>query len=156
MVGGEEVLGGQTLWPKGHRNQANLNFRWVRDVAITLTDGRPANLFKLQANAQAKDHAVKEYIRSKGKKGTHTVVGSVAVPVGAKAKEARYYEEPQKFLDDADRYFSPLTSTRVWIGVKVWLEGKKFWVGWGERHASGTGATIHTVMNWPIIIQCTF
>jgi len=52
-------------------------------------------------------------------------------------------------LDDADRYFSAFTSTTVWIGVKVWVKEKKFWVGWGERAATGTGAVIHTVMQWP-------
>jgi len=58
-------------------------------------------------------------------------------------------ESPQKLMDDADRYFSPITSTRVWIGVKVWLKDKKFWVGWAERAANGVGATIHTTMQWP-------
>ena len=28
-------------------------------------------------------------------------------------------EGPRQFLDDADRYFSPMTSTRVWIGCKM-------------------------------------
>lgn len=57
-------------------------------------------------------------------------------------------EIPQTLMDDADRYFSPITSTRVWIGVKVWLKGKKFWVGGAERAANGVGATVHT-MQWP-------
>ena len=58
-------------------------------------------------------------------------------------------EGHRQFLEDADRYFSPTTSTRVWIGCKVWLAGRKFWVGWGERHPSGIGARIHSVMSWP-------
>lgn len=58
-------------------------------------------------------------------------------------------ESPQRLLDDADRYFTLFTSTTIWIGVKVWVKGKFFWVGWGERAAKGTGAIIHTVMDWP-------
>jgi hypothetical protein len=58
-------------------------------------------------------------------------------------------EDPQTLLDDANRYFSPITSTRVWIGVKVWLKGRKFWVGWAQRAVSGVGAVVHTTMQWP-------
>ena len=41
-------------------------------------------------------------------------------------------ESPQRSLDDADRYFSAFTSTTVWVGVKVWVKGKKGWqmVAW--------------------------
>ena len=58
-------------------------------------------------------------------------------------------ESPEKFMLYADRYFSALSSVHVWIGVKVWLKEKKFWVGWGERAPGGIGATIHTTMSWP-------
>ena len=46
---------------------------------------------------------------------------------------------------DAHRYFAANTSIRVWIGVTVWLQGRKFWVGRGER----SGAVIHTGMSFP-------
>src|SRR5436190_4986028 len=58
-------------------------------------------------------------------------------------------ENPDKLKDCADQYFSALSSVRIWIAVKVWLEGKKFWVGWGERAPTGIDATIHTTMAWP-------
>ena len=58
-------------------------------------------------------------------------------------------ESPGELLRYADLYFSPMSSIRLWIGVKVWVNGKKFWVGWGERAASGFGAIIHTDMQWP-------
>lgn len=54
-----------------------------------------------------------------------------------------------KLIDYANRYFSALSSVRVWIAVKVWLAEKKFWVGWGERAPTGTGVTLHTAMAWP-------
>ena len=47
-----------------------------------------------------------------------------------------------KLLDYADKYFSALSSVRLWIGVKVWVREKKFWVGWGERSPTGIDATI--------------
>lgn len=58
------------------------------------------------------------------------------------------HESPQKLLDYADRYFSAMSSVRIWIGVKVWVAGENFWCGWGERASGGTGATIHTTMPW--------
>lgn len=58
-------------------------------------------------------------------------------------------ESPDQLLGYADKYFSALSSVRVWIAVKVWLARKKFWVGWGERAPTGIGATIHTTMAWP-------
>jgi len=58
-------------------------------------------------------------------------------------------ESPRQLIDYANKYFSALSSVRVWIAVKVWLAGKKFWVGWGERAPAGTGVTLHTTMAWP-------
>jgi len=58
-------------------------------------------------------------------------------------------ESLPKLLDYADEYFSATSSTSVWIGVKVWVMSKKFWVGWGERAPAEIGATIHTTMDGP-------
>jgi hypothetical protein len=58
-------------------------------------------------------------------------------------------ESPDKLIGYANKYFSALSSVRVWIAVKVWLVEKKFWVGWRERAHTGIGATIHTTMAWP-------
>lgn len=59
------------------------------------------------------------------------------------------HESLDVLKDFADKYFSAMTSVRVWIAVKVWLQGKKFWVGWGERCPGGTGCRIHSTMDWP-------
>jgi hypothetical protein len=58
-------------------------------------------------------------------------------------------EAPQKLLDDMHRYFTRRTSIRVWIGVKYWMAGRKFWVGWAERRPGGLGGRLHTQMSWP-------
>jgi len=58
-------------------------------------------------------------------------------------------EGPAKLKSDCHRYFSNTTSICVWIGVKIWLRGKKFWVGWAERAPAGNRATIHTDMRFP-------
>ena len=42
-----------------------------------------------------------------------------------------------------------MTSVRVWIAVKIWLQGKKFWAGWGERRPGGIECRIHSNMDWP-------
>jgi hypothetical protein len=59
------------------------------------------------------------------------------------------HEGPAKFMSDCQAYFAANTSTTVWIGVKVWLAGRKYWVGWAERSPTGVGAVIHTQMQWP-------
>jgi len=59
------------------------------------------------------------------------------------------HEEPQRLLADMQRYFTPFTSTRVWIGVKYWTAERKFWVGWAERRRHGVGGRLHTQMSWP-------
>ena len=59
------------------------------------------------------------------------------------------HEAPKKLLDDMQRYFTRRTSIRVWIGVKYWPAGRKFWVGWAERRPNGVGGTLHTQMSWP-------
>jgi len=58
-------------------------------------------------------------------------------------------EGPNKLINDTHRYFAANTSIRVWIGVKVWLQGRKFWVRWGERNPNGVDAVIHTGMSFP-------
>ena len=58
-------------------------------------------------------------------------------------------ESPTKLLNDCQRYFSRNTSIRVWIGIKYWGAGRKFWVGWAERRPGGDGVRVHTGMDWP-------
>jgi len=58
-------------------------------------------------------------------------------------------ESPAKLMLYAHRYFSGMSSIRVWIGVKIWLKEKKFWVGWAELSPAGFDATMHSNMSWP-------
>lgn len=58
-------------------------------------------------------------------------------------------EGPQNLLADMQRYFFRRTSVRVWIGVRYWAAGRKFWVGWAERRPAGLGGRLHTQMQWP-------
>jgi len=58
-------------------------------------------------------------------------------------------EGPTKLIGDANNYFSVMTSTRIWIGVMIWVAGGNFWVGWGERAPGGEGAVIHTFTQFP-------
>ena len=58
-------------------------------------------------------------------------------------------EGPAKFMNDCEAYFAANTSTTVWIGVKVWLAGRKYWVGWAHRSPMGVGAVIQSHMQWP-------
>jgi len=58
-------------------------------------------------------------------------------------------ESPQKLLIDCQRYFSRHTSVRIWIGVKYWTAGRKFWVGWAERRPGGIGGRVRSQMRWP-------
>lgn len=58
-------------------------------------------------------------------------------------------EGPTQLKADCHRYFSSSTSVCVWIGIKVWVAGRKFWVGWAERAPSGNRATIHSNMRFP-------
>jgi hypothetical protein len=52
-------------------------------------------------------------------------------------------------ISDSHRYFTPHTSVTVWIGVKVYVDSQRFWVGWAERAPDGTGAVLHTEMPFP-------
>ena len=58
-------------------------------------------------------------------------------------------ESPSILQDFAQKYFADTTSIRLWVGVKIWMAEKKFWVGWGERRPGGQGCRIHTSMAWP-------
>jgi hypothetical protein len=58
-------------------------------------------------------------------------------------------ESPQEILDIMQRYFSATTSVQIWIGVKVWLAGHKFWVAWAHRNANGVGGTLVSLMQFP-------
>ena len=58
-------------------------------------------------------------------------------------------ESPAILRDFAQRYFAASTSVRLWIGVKIWLAGNRFWVGWGERRPNGRGCRITSTMAWP-------
>lgn len=48
-----------------------------------------------------------------------------------------------------ERYFSPTTSVCVWIGVKIWLQSREFWVAWAHRHPTGTGGVLQSQMQFP-------
>jgi len=58
-------------------------------------------------------------------------------------------ESPSVLLNYAQKYFSESTSVRIWVGVKVWLRSRQFWVGWGERQVNGSGCQVHSSMAWP-------
>jgi len=58
------------------------------------------------------------------------------------------HETPDQLMSDCHAYFGPNTSTTLWIGVKVWLAGQKYWVGWAERAPNGVGEVVHTQMHW--------
>jgi hypothetical protein len=57
-------------------------------------------------------------------------------------------ESSTTLLNDMNRYFSNMTSTRIWIGVKVWVASKKFWCGWAERNTNGVGGLLHAALGW--------
>jgi hypothetical protein len=59
------------------------------------------------------------------------------------------HESPQKLKRDCHRYFDNGTSVCVWIGIKVWVAGRKFWVAWTDRSANGNRGVIHTNMRLP-------
>jgi hypothetical protein len=59
------------------------------------------------------------------------------------------HEGPRKLKEDCHRYFHPSTSVCVWVGIKVWVTGRKFWVGWAERAPAGDRGIIHTTMRFP-------
>jgi len=58
-------------------------------------------------------------------------------------------EGPAKLRADCHRYFANSTSVTVWIGIQVWVQGRKFWVGWAERAPADNRATIHSAMRFP-------
>ena len=59
------------------------------------------------------------------------------------------HESPTKLMRDCQRYFSATTSVRLWIGVKYWKAGKKFWVGYAVRRPGGVGATVTSQFQFP-------
>jgi hypothetical protein len=58
-------------------------------------------------------------------------------------------ESPAILQAFAQRYFAASTSVRLYVGVKIWLAEKRFWVGWGERRPNGTGCRLTSNMAWP-------
>lgn len=58
-------------------------------------------------------------------------------------------ESSTEIIDIMERYFSATTSVRVWIGMKVWLQDRKFWVAWAHRHPTGTGGVLQSQMQFP-------
>jgi hypothetical protein len=83
------VYVGGTVIPKGQAEQEKHGFRWDRDVTITLSDGRTANRYKLQANAQAASATIQSWIRRQGGKGTHAIVTQVDIPTDSTEEEAK-------------------------------------------------------------------
>jgi hypothetical protein len=59
------------------------------------------------------------------------------------------HEGLTKLRADCHRYFSNSTSVCVWVGIKVWVAERKFWVGWADRSEDGNRATIHTNLRFP-------
>jgi hypothetical protein len=58
-------------------------------------------------------------------------------------------EGPNKLKEGCHRHFGNVTSVRIWIGIKVWIAGEKFWVGWADRAISGSRAATHSNMQFP-------
>lgn len=58
-------------------------------------------------------------------------------------------ESPTKLMNDCQRYFTATTSVRLWIGVKYWKAGKRFWVGYAIRRPGGVEATVTSQFQWP-------
>jgi hypothetical protein len=56
------------------------------------------------------------------------------------------HDRPVKLYTNCHRYFSHTTSVCIWIDIKVWVAGQKFWVGWTDRLANGNGAMIYNNM----------
>ena len=94
------VYVGGTVFPKTQSEQANIGFRWDRDVEVTTSEGKKANRFKLQANAQAQSASIQEFIRRQGKKGTHADITYADIPTDATEDEAKQILEDA--IDDVD------------------------------------------------------
>ena len=55
-------------------------------------------------------------------------------------------EIPTKLMSDSQRYFTAITSVRLWIGVNHWASSKKFSVGFAGRRPGGVGATVTSII----------
>jgi len=88
------VSKGRTVFPKTQNEQTKVGLRWDRDVEVVLPDGRKANRFMLQPNANADSKSIREFI-SKNARGTHAVIAKADVPVDATPDEVK------KILEDA-------------------------------------------------------
>ena len=58
-------------------------------------------------------------------------------------------ESALKLKQDCHRYFRSTTSVCVWIGIKIWVRGRKVWIAWADRAATGNRGVIHTNMRLP-------
>jgi hypothetical protein len=57
-------------------------------------------------------------------------------------------EAPNKLINDAHRYFAANTSVQVWVGVKVWLQGREV-LGWMGRTGSQWSWGYHS--HWDVL-----
>jgi hypothetical protein len=73
----------------------------------------------------------------------------VEVEVNNEIDHNLHNESPTKLMRDCQRFFSRETSIRLWIGVKYWKAGKKFWVGYAVRCPDGVGATVTSQFQFP-------
>lgn len=85
---------GLTVVPKTTEEQKKYGFRWDRDVEIVLPDGRKANHFMLQPNAEAESKSIQSFV-SNSARGTHTVIATADVP------EDAILEEVKEILENA-------------------------------------------------------
>lgn len=79
---------GLTVLPKTTKEQKKYGLRWDRDVEIVLPDGRKANRFMLQPNADAESKSIQSFV-SKSARGTHTVIATADVPEDATQEEVK-------------------------------------------------------------------
>jgi hypothetical protein len=104
---------GETVWPTSNVEQVKYGLRWVRDHPVKIPDARPtsmkgstreANRFKLRANAQAKPRPIQEWIQRHGKKGTHSTIAFVDVPLDATHEEFKKLMDPDSIVKKVDRW----------------------------------------------------
>jgi hypothetical protein len=82
------VSRGSTAVPRKPSEKQRFGFRLDYDGDKMINNVKH-HLFKLQANAEAEDQSIKDFIKAQGKKGTHTVIATVAIPESADEEQVR-------------------------------------------------------------------
>jgi Uma2 family endonuclease len=129
---------GNVLYGAADNGMASYSMLTMADVPLNRGLKRPDLSYSIRPRAQPDPAPNWILFRPDGEPYPNLVV-EVAVN----------HESPTKLMEDCHRYFHNSTSIRVWIGIKVWIVGRKFWVGWGERNVAGNRALIHTSMRLP-------